>query len=169
MVVVSTRLWKTIAPDLLRYHHDSEFGKAFQYGTIYALSAGTSHSAQIGFTAMLKAANDGLYNFVEETKEYGRKAKIIKKHFLDNGFYIVYDKDGDTDIADGFYFTVSYPNFKTSVLLKELLYYGISTVSLAITGSHENGLRICVSLIKEDEFPTLKERLEAFKIDHPLD
>jgi hypothetical protein len=58
---------------------------------------------------MLKAANDGEFNFVESVKEYGERAKIMKKIFTDNGFNIVYDKDEDQPLADGFYFTISYP------------------------------------------------------------
>ncbi|MCK7520823.1 MAG: hypothetical protein MZV64_25535 [Ignavibacteriales bacterium] len=68
-------------------------------------------------------------------KEYGEKAKIMKKLFTDNGFYIVYDKDEDEPIADGFYFTFSYPGYSGEELLNELIYYGISAISLSITGS----------------------------------
>ncbi len=41
----------------------------------------------------LKRLMSGKLNFVEEVKEYGEKAHIMKKIFTDNGFKIVYDKD----------------------------------------------------------------------------
>lgn len=165
-IVVADKIWNTNAPDLLRYYATENFGKAFLYGTIYALSAGTSHSAQIGFTAMLKAANDGAYNFVETVREYGEKAHLMKQYFTDNGFYIVYDKDGEENIADGFYFTFNYPGFTGEGLLKELLNYGISAITLDITGSKCEGIRACVSLINRSQFPALKERLELFHKQH---
>ena len=87
---------------------------------------------------MLKAANDGTYHYRDEVIEYSQKAKIMKrKLFMDNGFKLVYDKDEDEPIADGFYFTISYPGIKGEELLEKLLYYGVSAISLAITGSEE--------------------------------
>ena len=137
------------------------------FGTVYSLSSGTSHSPQYALAAILKAANDGVFNFVEETKEYGAKAHIMKKLFLDNGFKIVYDKDLDEPIADGFYFTFSYPGFTGEELLKELLYYGISAISLAITGSEKlEGMRACVSLVNRNQFGDLENRLKRFNQDH---
>ena len=165
-VAISDKIWKTNAPDLLRYYQSENFGRAFLFGTIYALSAGTSHSAQIGFAAMLKAANDGTCNFIETVREYGEKAQIMKQYFLDNGFYIVYDKDGDENIADGFYFTFNYPGYTGEELLRELLNYGISAIALSVTGSQCEGIRACVSLVNRKQFPALKERLELFHKQH---
>jgi hypothetical protein len=93
----------------------------------------------------------------------------MKRLFLDNGFRIVYDRDMDEPIADGFYFTISYPGFSGIDLLEKLLYYGISAISLDITGSdrHE-GLRACVSQVGRDQFDDLKFRLEKFREHHPL-
>jgi hypothetical protein len=137
------------------------------FGALYALSAGVSHTTQFGLAAMLKAANDGTYNFVDGVKEYGIKAKIMKKLFLDNGFDIVYDRDEDKPIADGFYFTISYPGMCGPDLLEELLYYGISAISLDITGSERSeGLRACVSLVKPEQLGVLEERLRRFHEDH---
>jgi len=134
---------------------------------LYALSAGVSHSAQFGLAAILKAVNDGRYNFVDGVKEYGEKAKIMKKLFLDNGFNIVYDRDEDKPLADGFYFTVSYPGMTGPDLLEELLYYGISAISLDITGSDRSeGLRACVSLVQRSQFGELEYRLKRFHEDH---
>jgi len=57
---------------------------------------------QYGLAAILKAVNDGDFNFVESVKAYGVRAKQLKKLFLENGFKLVYDMDEDQPIADGF-------------------------------------------------------------------
>jgi len=169
MMVISDKLFNSKAKDLLRYYSSEQFGRAMIFGTVYSLSSGTAHSAQYALTAILKAANEGKFNFVEEVKEYGEKAKIMKKLFIDNGFRIVYDKDIDQPIADGFYFTIMYPGFDGADLIEELLYYGISAISLSITGSeHTEGLRACVSLVKRTQFPDLESRLRKFHEHHPL-
>jgi aspartate/methionine/tyrosine aminotransferase len=169
MMVISEKLFCTVAPDLKRFYAFDQFGKAMIFGTIYSLSSGTSHSAQYALAAMLKAVNDGTYNFVNVVKEYGEKARIMKKMFLDNGFRIVYDKDNGEPIADGFYFTISYPGMSGEELIEEFVYYGISAISLAITGSERTeGLRACVSLVLRDQFPDLENRLRQFHENHPV-
>ena len=168
-MVISNKIFNAQMPDLLRYYTPDIFGRALIYGTIYALSAGTSHSAQYGLAAMLKAVNDGTYNFIGNVREYGEKARIMKKLFIDNGFHIVYDEDEGVPIADGFYFTFAYPGFTGEELLEELLYYGISAIALSITGSErKEGLRACVSLVHRDQFPALEERLKIFRENHPV-
>jgi aspartate/methionine/tyrosine aminotransferase len=167
-LVISNKLFGMQSPDLLRYYTTDLFGRAFVYGTIYALSAGTSHSAQYALAAMLKAVNDGTFNFVDVVKEYGEKAKIMKELFIENGFHIVYDKDEDVPLADGFYFTYSYPGFTGEELLEEMIYYGISAIALSITGSERlEGIRACVSLVQRAQFPDLEYRLKKFHEQHP--
>jgi aspartate/methionine/tyrosine aminotransferase len=167
MMIISDKLFVKREEGLLRYFTSDQFGYAMIFGTVYALSAGITHSSQYGLAAMLKAVNDGNYNFVETVKEYGEKAKIMKKLFTDNGFKIVYDKDEDKPIADGFYFTFSYPGLSGEELLYELVYYGISAISLTITGStRTEGIRACVSLVQREQFPVLEHRLKQFNKDH---
>jgi aspartate/methionine/tyrosine aminotransferase len=169
MMVISDRIFQTEAPDLLRFYKFSKVGHAMIFGTLYSLSSGTAHTPQFALTEILKAVNNGEFNFVEVVKEYGEKARIMKKLFTDNGFHIVYDKDEDKPIADGFYFTFSYPGFSGGQLLREMLYYGISAIALSITGSERvEGVRACVSLVGRDQFPDLDSRLKKFKADHPL-
>ncbi|HOY31613.1 MAG TPA: pyridoxal phosphate-dependent aminotransferase [Bacteroidales bacterium] len=169
IMVISPKVFGLQAPDLKRYYTSDQFGRAMVYGSIYSLSSGTAHSAQYAMAAMLKAANEGKFNFVDEVKEYGEKARIMKKMFTDNGFQIVYDKDENDPLADGFYFTFSYPGFTGEQLLEELMYYGISAISLAITGSSRiEGMRACVSLVHRDQFPDLEYRLKKFHEHHPL-
>jgi len=167
MMVISNKLFARRAEGLLRNFTSDQFGYAMIFGTVYALSAGVTHSSQYALTAILKAVNDGDYDFVESVKEYGEKAKIMKKLFTDNGFQIVYDKDEDEPIADGFYFTFSYPGIGGEELLIEMIYYGISAISLAITGStRTEGIRACVSSVLREQFPALEERLKQFNKDH---
>lgn len=168
MMIISDKLYNRSYPHLKNYYSKDTFGHSMIYGSLYAICAGISHSAQYALAAIFEAANDGKLNFVEDVKEYGEKAKIMKKLFTDNGFNIVYDKDEDEPIADGFYFTFSYPGFTGEELINELLYYGISAISLAITGSERiEGVRACVSLVQRNQFPDLEYRLKKFREDHP--
>lgn len=169
MMVISNKLFNRTCPDLNKYYSSDKFGYAMIFGTIYPLSAGVTHSAQHALAAMYKAANSGKFNFVDIVKEYGEKAKVMKKLFIDNGFYIVYNTDVDKPIADGFYFTIAYPGLTGEELMNELLYYGVSAISLAITGSERTeGIRACVSLVQRDQFPDLEYRLKKFYENHPL-
>ncbi|MFZ4414012.1 MAG: aminotransferase class I/II-fold pyridoxal phosphate-dependent enzyme [Bacteroidales bacterium] len=168
MMVISDQLFNTKSERLRKRFTSDIFGSAMIFGTVYSLSSGTAHSAQYALTAILKAANDGTYNFRSDVKEYGEKAHIMKKIFTDHGFKIVYDKDIDEAIADGFYFTYSYPGYTGEELLKEMLYYGVSAISLAITGSDKiEGMRACVSLVKRDQFADLEARLKCFHENNP--
>ncbi|MCZ7611080.1 MAG: pyridoxal phosphate-dependent aminotransferase [Ignavibacterium sp.] len=167
MLVISDEIFNRSYPELKKYYARDLFGHSIIFGTIYALSAGITHSTQYALAAIFKAANDGKLNFIEEVKEYGEKAHIMKNLFVNNGFKIVYDKDEDEPIADGFYFTFSYPGFTGEELLNKLLYYGISAISLAITGSERlEGIRACVSLVKREQFKDLEYRLKKFNEDH---
>jgi aspartate/methionine/tyrosine aminotransferase len=164
LMVISDEVFKRRYPDLKRYYHTDILGHAMVYGALFSLSAGTPHSAQLGIASLLKASSDGKYNMVNEIRKYENKARAIKKIFIDNGFKILYDKDLDVPIADGFYFTVAYPGFTGNELVEKLFYYGISTVSLDNTGSeYSEGIRICVSQIKTDQISILEQRLRAFK------
>jgi aspartate/methionine/tyrosine aminotransferase len=169
MMIISENLFESRFEDLLEYYNSDIFGRAMVFGTVYSLSSGTSHSAQYALAAILKSCNEGQFNFVHDVREYGEKAHIMKQLFLSNGFNIVYDKDIDQPIADGFYFTISYPGMTGEALLEELMYYGISAIALSITGSeHTEGLRACVSLVPRTMFPELDLRLQKFHSDHIL-
>lgn len=144
------------------------FGEAYTFGVLYCASSGVAHSVQYGFAEMLRAAVDGKLDFVKESQEYGRRAAIAKKLFTDNGFHIVYALDGERPISDGFFFTIGYGGFSGSDLQKELLRYGISTISLPSTGSRQQGLRVCVSMLNSDDtVRALGQRLNAFHHGHP--
>ena len=141
---------------------------AYIYGVLYCASSGTAHSAQHAYAAMLRKAVDGELDFVAETREYGRRAALAKKLFLDNGFHLVYALDGEEPISDGFFFTVGYPGLTGAELQSELLRYGVSTISLPSTGSRPQGVRVCVSLLNSPEIlDRLGQRLALFHRDHP--
>ena len=144
-------------------------GDAFVFGVLYCASSGVPHSSQYAMAAMLKAATTGEINFVENTREYGRRANRAKKAFTDAGFYLVYDMDGDHPISDGFFFTMGYNNMPGNELCKELLRYGVAVIPLKSTGSHQNGIRIAVSMMRDEPtFKMLEERLKAFQDGHPI-
>jgi aspartate/methionine/tyrosine aminotransferase len=169
MMAISDHLYNRKYPDLLRFFPSAGFGHSVVFGALYGLSAGVAHSVQYGLAAIMKAVNDGQYDFVEKVKEYGSKAKIMKELFTKNGFFIPYDTDLNEPLADGFYFTLSYPGLTSGELLEKLLYYGISAISLDITGSKRNdGLRACVSHVAREQFGDLEKRLKSFNMDHPV-
>lgn len=169
MVCMSEAVADRVYPFLENFYEMPTFGDAYVFGVLYCASSGTSHSAQHAFAAMLEAAVEGKLDFVKETAEYGRRGKLAKKAFLDNGFHLVYEKDGNEPISDGFFFTVGYPGMTGAELQKGLLRYGVSTISLPSTGSHQEGVRVCVSMLSTQELvDKLGERLRAFHADHAV-
>jgi len=167
MTAIPDTLFNSTGDNLRPYFDTDNFGYAYIFGAMYSLSSGVSHSNQYGLYGLLKAVNDGKYNFLNEVRVYGIRAKAMKKIFTDYGFSIVYDKDGDVPIADGFYFTISYPGYDGADLVEELLYYGISAISLATTGSERTeGLRACVSFTHESQLPVLEQRLSKFRLNN---
>lgn len=167
MMAVSDKLFNRRYPDLLRYFSSDVLGHTIIYGALYALSAGASHSAQIALGTLLKEVNDGRFNPFREIRQYAESAFIMKKLFTKYGFKIVYDKDLNVPVGDGFYFTISYPGFTGSELLNELISYGISAITLDITGStRTEGLRACVSQFRTEQASLLEARLQRFYEDH---
>ena len=163
---ISDKLYHRFYQGLADRYSIGEFGTIFVNRILYVLSSGTAHSAQYALAAMFKAACDGEYNFLETVREYGNRAAKMKKIFMDNGFHIVYDKDIDKEIGDGFYFTVGYKDMKGGELMKKLLFYGISAISLDTTGSKEQGLRVCTSFIKDNQYEDLQNRLAEFAAEN---
>jgi len=163
---ISNKLYNRVYPALAERYGNGTFGSVFIHRMLYALSSGTSHSAQFAMAAMLKAASDGIYDFREDIREYGRRAEKLKRIFLANGFHLVYDKDMDQPLADGFYFTIGYKDMTGKELAQELMYYGVSAIALDTTGSLQQGLRICTSFIKENQYALLDERMKLFNCNH---
>jgi aspartate/methionine/tyrosine aminotransferase len=167
MMAVSNKLFNKKYPDLLRYFNSDVLGHTIIYGALYALSAGASHSAQVALGVLLKEINDGRFNPFAGIRKYAESASIMKKLFTSYGFRIVYDMDLDVPVGDGFYFTISFPGFTGSQLLEELIRYGISAITLDITGStRTEGLRACVSQFGVEQAAILESRLQMFYDDH---
>ncbi len=168
-ILISDALFHQKFPDLNRIFNSDAFGQTLLQEAMYTATAGTSHSSQHALAALLKAINEGKLDFVTNVKEYGKRAENMKKLFLDNGFQLVYDKDEELELADGFYFTISYPGMDGNELLGNLLRYGISAITLDTTGSSRTeGLRICVSQTHEGRWKDLEERLKLFATAHHI-
>jgi aspartate/methionine/tyrosine aminotransferase len=160
---ISDKLFHRKYDALTARYEGLPFGLVFSTRMLYALSSGTSHSAQFAMAAMLKAASDGTFDFRKEINIYGERAHKLKEIFCRHKFYIVYDKDLDEDIADGFYFTIGYHGMTSGELAHELMYYGVSAICLITTGSHQEGLRVCTSFIKDNQYDLLEERMKIFE------
>mgnify|MGYP000003521336 FL=1 len=160
---ISNKLFHRHYDNLGARYEGLSFGYVFSTRMLYALSSGTSHSAQYAMTGMFKAACDGEYDFRKDISIYGERAHKLKKIFTDHGFYIVYDKDLSEPIADGFYFTVGYPGMTGGQLAHELMYYGVSAICLVTTGSCQNGLRVCTSFIEDRQLEDLERRMAIFE------
>lgn len=163
VVCMCDKLFKRHYADLDARYEGLPFGLVYSTRMLYALSSGTSHSAQYAMAAMMKAASDGIYDFRHDVSIYGERARKLKEVFLRHGFNIVYDKDLDEDIADGFYFTIGYPGMTGGQLARELMYYGVSAICLSTTGSHQQGLRICTSFVEDRQIDELDRRMALFQ------
>lgn len=167
MVCMSPTVANREFPALVNFYHMPTFLKAYIFGVLYAASSGTSHSAQCALAAMLDAAASGKLDFVADCREYGHRGERTKRIFTDNGFEIVYAKDGSKNIGDGFFFTAGYPGMDSETLQHELLRHGVSAISLPGTGSKQHGIRVCVSMLDSDKtFADLDRRLKAFNDEH---
>ena len=165
LVAISDKLYGREYPALRERYGLGRFGDNFALTYIYVNSSSCSHSAQCAFAAMLGAAADGMYDFVGNVREYARRAARVKAAFVENGFFLVYDKDLDEDVSDGFFFTVGYPGKTGSELLMGLLRCGICAITLTSTRSSREGIRVCVSLMKtEDDFVRLERGLKLFRL-----
>ena len=164
---ISDKLFHRHFDDLSERYQGLPFGPVFSTRMLYALSSGTSHSAQYAMAAMLTAAYEGKYDFRREISVYGDRAKKLKEIFCRHNFYVVYDKDLDEPIADGFYFTIGYPGMTSGELAHELMYYGVSAICLITCGSEQEGLRVCTSFIEDHQYDLLEQRMQIFAANNP--
>ncbi len=163
---ISNALYHRVYEPLQKNFGVGEFGNFFANRLLYTFSSGTTHSVQHAMAALMEAACDGSYNFLDDVKEYGRRAKFMKDVLLANGFYLVYDNDLGAPLADGFYFTVQYPGMNDLELTRELMYYGIAVYPLDTMGSTQQGVRICTSFFADSQHDLFRERIEAFRNNH---
>jgi len=163
---ISNKLYHRVYEPLQQNFGVGEFGNFFCNRLMYTLSSGSTHSVQHAMAVLMEAACEGRYNFLDDVKEYGRRAKFLKDVLLANDFYLVYDNDMGAPLADGFYFTVQYPGMNDLELTRELMYYGIAVFPLDTMGSTQQGVRICTSFFQKEQEPLFKERIELFKQNH---
>ena len=169
LTCISDRLFDRHYPALAeRYKDAGVFGQTLIASILYMITSGCTASTQYAYAEMLRLATEGEINFVEDTREYAVRAERMKRIFTDNGFHIVYANDVTQRVGDGFFFTIGYGKMTGGELLTELLYYGVSSISLSTTGSDQQGVRACTSRMRDDLYGVLEERMRAFKEDHPL-
>ena len=167
LACISDKLYSRHCPALAqRYHDAGVFGPTFIASIQYMITSGCTASTQYGYAEMLQLACEGKINFVEDTKEYAIRARRMKDIFLRNGFAITYPRDVTEEIADGFFFSLSYPGLSGGELAKELISYGVSSINLDTTGSMQPGVRACTSRMREELYDVLEDRMRQFKLDH---
>ena len=169
LTCISDKLFEKHYPALAeRYHDAGVFGQTLVASILYMITSGCTASTQYAYAEMLRLSTEGEINFVEDTREYAVRAERMKRIFTDNGFHIVYDNDATQRVGDGFFFTIGYGEMSGGELLVELLYYGVSSISLSTTGSEQRGVRACTSRMREELYDVMQERMKAFREDHPL-
>ena len=169
MLCISDELFERRYPALAQRYNDSGvFGETLIASILYMITSGATASTQHAYAQMLRMSTEGQLNFVEDTREYAVRAEKMKKIFTDNGFHIVYDTDVTQTVGDGFFFTIGYGDMSGGELLRELLYYGVSSISLSTTGSGQEGVRACTSRMNNELYPILEERMRLFRQDHPI-
>lgn len=169
LTCISDRLFDRHYPALAeRYKDAGVFGQTLIASILYMITSGCTASTQYAYAEMLRLSTEGEINFVEDTREYAVRAERMKRIFTDNGFHIVYDNDATQRVGDGFFFTIGYGEMSGGELLVELLYYGVSSISLSTTGSEQRGVRACTSRMREELYDVMQERMKAFREDHPL-
>lgn len=164
---ISDSLYEKQYPELAKRYCDSGvFGVTLVTSILYMLTSGCTTSTQYGYAKMLELSCEGVIDFIEDTRFYERMARKVKDIFCSNGFRIVYEDDVTDKIGDGFFFSLGYGDMTSGELLTEMIAYGMSAISLLTTGSRQDGVRICVSRMKEEQLPVLEERARMFDIDH---
>ena len=163
LTCISDKLYEREYPAMKEKWGIGRFGDNFILNYLYINTSGASHSAQYALSAMLEASTDGRYNFVKELREYALRAHRSRQLFEENGFHLVYDKDIEQTISDGFFYTVEYKSMGNKELLEALLRCGIIAIPLNTTGSGQSGIRVCVSRLGNDaDFQRLDEHLKLF-------
>lgn len=151
-----------------RYRDAGVFGVTLTSSILYMITSGCTSSTQYGFAEMLRLSCEGVIDFVEDTREYARRAARMKDIFLRHGFRVVYENDVTDRVGDGFFFTLGYEGIGSDELVTELMAYGVSCISLSTTGSRREGVRACTSRMREELYPVLEERMAMFEKDHPI-
>ena len=165
---IGDKLYERQYPALAaRYQDAGVFGVTLTASILYMITSGCTATTQYGYAEMLRLSCEGKIDFVEDTREYARRAHRMKEIFTRHGFTVVYDRDVTREVGDGFFFTLGYEGLSGNELVVELMKYGVSSISLSTTGSHREGVRGCTSRMREELYPVLEERMAEFEKDHP--
>ncbi len=165
---ISDALYEKQYPALAaRYLDAGVFGVTLTASILYMITSGCTATTQYGYAEMLRLSCEGKIDFVEDTREYERRGERMKEIFSRHGFRVVYDRDVSQAVGDGFFFTLGYDGISGDALVVELMYYGVSCISLSTTGSRQEGVRGCTSRMREELYPVLEERMAEFERDHP--
>ena len=165
---IGDRLYEKQYPALAeRYLDAGVFGVTLTASILYMITSGCTATTQYGYAEMLRLSCEGKIDFVEDTREYARRAARMKEIFCRHGFSVVYDRDVTRPVGDGFFFTLGYDGLSGDELVVELMYYGVSSISLSTTGSRQQGVRGCTSRMREELYPVLEQRMAEFERDHP--
>ena len=164
---VGDNLYKRHYPALAERYNDSGiFGVTLTASILYMITSGCTATTQYAYARMLDLSCDGVIDFVEDVREYERRAARMKEIFCRHGFNVTYDRDVEEKVGDGFFFTLSYPGLTGGELLSELVSYGVSSISLSTTGSLREGIRACTSRMRDDMYDVLDSRMAEFEQDH---
>lgn len=159
--VISPELFKRRYDNLKKYYDTKRFGHAFVHGGIYPTTAGVPQSPQHALSALFEATCKGEYDYLSRVRTYGERAKKAKRIFIKYGFDLLYSKDLDDPIADGFYFTIKRKGMTGGELLHAMLLFGMSGIPMRPTGTKREGVRICVSLVPEEQYGELEQRVKS--------
>lgn len=160
---ISDKVFDMKSESLKERYGMPSFGNVFVHKLIYTLSSGVSHSAQMALAKMMDLAAEGIYNYRDEVREYALRTERIREILTRHGFHLVYDKDVDEPVGNGFFFTIGYKDMKGGELLGKLLQCGVSGIVLTSTGSDYDGIRACSSAIKPHHYDLLDQRLAMFE------
>ena len=167
LACISDKLFNRQYPALAeRYKDAGVFGQTLIASILYMITSGCTASTQYGYAEMLRLSCEGKIDFVEDTRDYERRAAKAKGVFERHGFHIVYDRDVTERVGDGFFFSLGYGDYTSGELLKALVSYGVSCISLATTGSLQQGVRACISLFDDNAYRLLDERMAMFDSDN---
>lgn len=167
LACISDALFDIQYPALARRYKDTGiFGASFIASILYMITSGCTATTQYGYAEMLRLSCEGKLNFVEDIREYERRAGKMKEIFLRHGFRVVYDMDVTMPVGDGFFFTLGYGDMTGGELVVELMKYGVSSINLSTTGSLQNGVRACSARMQDNLYGALDERMAAFDADH---
>lgn len=80
LIAISDALFDRYYPALAeRYHDAGVFGQTLVASILYMITSGCTASTQYAYAEMLRLSTDGELNFVEDIREYARRAEKMKQ------------------------------------------------------------------------------------------